>query len=169
MADMTSPEAPIPSLMFNLIRFSRRSPLTLISAIVLGGAIAIVSDGLFPHIAAAARACEAYSLDHPEIPPWDDFTNCPLLQGNFQNERWTVTLDTADTGLYTYEGSDRDGSNSIYLSSREVRGTEDRPIYTFRNGDTAYTITFRASDHNTIRLEVFQGDQRILNELLTRI
>ncbi|MGD1851247.1 MAG: hypothetical protein ACFCBU_11800 [Cyanophyceae cyanobacterium] len=149
------------------------SLLTLTATALLGSAIAIIPDAILPESitprALAARACEAYSLDHPEIPPWDDFTNCPLLQGKFQNERWDVTLGTADTGIYTYEGSDRRSGSSIYLSSREVRGTEDRPIYTFRNGDITYSIAFRSNDYNTIRLEVFQGEQRILNELLTRI
>ncbi|MEM9772804.1 MAG: hypothetical protein AAF889_14640 [Cyanobacteria bacterium P01_D01_bin.73] len=139
------------------------------TALVLGGAIATVLEGAAFGMDPADSACEVYSLDHPEIPLWSDFTNCPLLQGDFQNERWQVTLGKEDAGVYTYEGGDRNGGDSIYLSSREVLGTEDRPLYLFRDGDTAYTVTFRSNDHNTIRLEVFQGEELILNELLIRI
>ena len=141
-----------------------RSSLTvLVSVTLLGGAISVV-----PEAAIAARPCETYSLDHPEIPPWGDFTNCPLLQGEFVSDRWRIILDTVGTGVYSYEGIDRRTGNAIYLSGREVRGTEDRPVYTFRNGDTAYTVAFRSNDHNTIRVQVYQRGRRILNELLTR-
>ncbi len=137
-----------------------------IAAITLA-AMGVVWVGL-PDQARADRPCEAYSLDHPEIPPWDAFTNCPLLRGTFQNQDWRVTLATVDTGVYSYEGSDRHTGESIYLSSREVSGTEARPVYTFRNGETAYTVTFRDNDHNTIRLQVYQRGRSVLNQLLQR-
>ena len=138
-----------------------------LSLMVLGAIIVPLDASAQPAI--TIRPCEIYALDHPEIPPWDDFTNCPLLQGTFQNENWRVTLDTADRGIYTYEGFDRRNGDSIYISSRDVQGSEDYPTYTFRNGDTLYQISFRSNDHNTIRLQVSQGGRSLLNTLLTRI
>lgn len=120
-----------------------------------------------PKSIAAPQPCEAYSASHPEIPP-GIYSNCPLVLGNFQNDRWQVTLNNGGEGIYTYEGSDLRQDSSIFLESREVRGTTDRPVCTFRNGNAAYTVTFHANDYNPIRFEVFQRQRCILNELLTR-
>ncbi|MGD1938338.1 MAG: hypothetical protein ACFCA4_12395, partial [Cyanophyceae cyanobacterium] len=44
-----------------------------------------------------------------------------------------------------------------------------RPVYVFRNRNTTYTVTYQTNDQDTIRLEVFQGGRRQLNQLLTRV
>lgn len=94
--------------------------------------------------------------------------NCPPISGVFQNQRWQVRFGLAGDGEFLYIGTDRSTGSSIQIISSEMRGTTDRPIYVFRNGDTSYTVTYRADDHNAIRLEVFNNRGRLINQLLTR-
>ncbi|MCA1990484.1 MAG: hypothetical protein LDL41_00325 [Coleofasciculus sp. S288] len=49
-------------------------------------------------------------------------------------------------------------------------GTTSRPQYRFTDPerDVTYVVTFRYSDPNTIRLEIYQNNRAIVNELLAR-
>lgn len=119
--------------------------------------------------AQAQQACSAYTVDRPGTRyGYEEINNCDIINGTFANEDWRVTISGWEPGVYRYQGTDRSNGNSIELFDFYVTGTTERPQYRFRNGDTSYVVTFRYSDPDTVRLEVFQGNNRLLNELLYR-
>ncbi len=143
-------------------RFSRVTWLGLIAGVVMLGAIA---EG------AIAAPCRMYTEDTPDEIGYGyrEVNNCPPLIGTFQNEHWQVDFRRWEPAAFFYRGTNRRTGNTIQLIDDEVRGTTDRPQYLFRNANTVYQVTFRSNDPSTIRVEVFQNDRRILNQLLTRI
>ena len=63
----------------------------------------------------------------------------------------------------------QDGS-TINLTGFDVTGTTSRPQYRFTDADRdmTYVVTFQYSDADTIRLEIYQNDRAIVNELPIR-
>ncbi len=119
--------------------------------------------------ARAQQACRAYTVDRPGTAyGYEEINNCPMINGTFANEDWRVAISGWEPAAYRYQGTDRSSGNSIELFDFYVTGTTERPQYRFRNGDTTYVVTFRYSDPDTIRLEVYQGGNQLINELLYR-
>ena len=141
-------------------RFSRVVWLGLIAGVAMVGAIAPVAIAAPCHV--YAEGIDGGNDGYREV------NNCPPLTGTFRNERWRVELRRWEPAAFFYRGTDRLTGNTVELVHGEVRGTTDRPQYLFRNANTVYVVTFRADNANLIRVEVFQDDRRILNQLLTR-
>lgn len=125
---------------------------------------------MLPLIAKAQTACYATTVDNPGGRGYSyrEVNNCPIVGGTFTNANWRVNIGAYEPAAYIYEGTDLRTGSSIKLMAMDVHGTTDRPQYRFHNGDVTYAVTFRYSDPNTIRLQVYQGNQEILNELLYR-
>lgn len=129
-------------------------------------ATAIVFGLNFP---AQAESCHAYTVDRPADPyGYAEINNCGLISGEFANPDWQVTIGPWEPAAYLYEGVNRYTGASIQLIDFDVAGTTERPQYRFRNGDTTYVVSFQSADPNTIRLQVYQLGQPLLNELLYR-
>jgi hypothetical protein len=88
--------------------------------------------------------------------------------GVFRNEiqGWEVQL-YFQNNAYHYQGTNlRNGSN-ISLIGATTSGTQQRQIYTWRNSQYRYQITWRPSDSGVVRLQVFSNKGRqVLNCLL---
>lgn len=129
-------------------------------------AIAIVFGLNFP---AQAESCQAYTVDRPADPyGYAEINNCSLISGEFANNDWQITIGPWEPAAYLYRGVNRYTGASIQLIDFDVAGTTERPQYRFRNGDTTYVVSFQPADPNTIRLQVYQSGQPLLNELLYR-
>lgn len=121
----------------------------------------------------AEQPCQAYVIEMTETPT--EINNCLMttetfsIRGRFSNMNWEVAIGGWEAGAYIYEGVNRQDGRSIRLFDFDVAGTTSRPQYRFSQGNLTYVITFRYSDPNTIRLEVFQDKQLILDELLERV
>lgn len=119
--------------------------------------------------AQASSPCRAYTVDDGSITyGFDEINNCPILNGTFSNSNWLVNIGQWEPAAYFYEGKNLQNGQSIKLIDFDVRGTVNRPQYGFKNGNTFYLVTFRPSDPNTIRVEIYQGSRRIFNQLLSR-
>ncbi len=119
--------------------------------------------------AKAEQPCRAYTVDRPDTPyGYEEINNCPIMRGTFSNSSWRVEIAAWEPAAYLYRGTNLNDGSSIQLIDFDVVGTTSRPQYRFHNGNTTYVITFRYVDPETIRLEVYQGNRRILNQLLYR-
>ena len=125
---------------------------------------------MLPLASKAQTACYATTVDDPNGDGYSyrEVNNCPVVRGTFTNTNWRVSIGAYEPAAYLYEGTDLRTGNSIELMDMDVHGTTERPQYRFRNGDITYAVAFRYSDPSTIRLQVYQGSQEILNELLYR-
>lgn len=134
-------------------------PFAIASALALGIALP-----------AQAEPCQAYTVDHnrPYGYGFDEINNCPVMNGTFSNANWQVEISGWELGAYRYRGVNLGNGDEITLFDFDVAGTTDRPQYRFNNGDTLYTVSFQPRDPSTIRLEVYQGNRQILNQLLYR-
>ncbi|NET03638.1 MAG: hypothetical protein F6K16_02650 [Symploca sp. SIO2B6] len=133
----------------------------------LGTAIAFTGIGW--STPAQAIPCRAYTVDAPDEPyQYREINNCPILNGTFTNSNWKVEIGQWEPAAYYYKGRNLSNGSSIELIDFDVTGTTDRPQYRFYNGNVTYIVSFRDSDQNTIRLEVYQKERRILNQLLYR-
>ncbi|MEB3225222.1 MAG: hypothetical protein VKJ86_05395 [Synechococcus sp.] len=98
-------------------------------------------------------------------------SNCefPNRGGVFRNGEWEISIARAQSeGFgYMYKGRNRRTGDSLFLETSEVIGTTSRMQYIFRNGNYRYTVTIRPSEPNVIRLEVYQGNRVLLNQLLS--
>ena len=135
----------------------------------LAGLLITISLGVAP-TARAQQACQAYTVDRSETPyGLEEINNWPLLvNGTFSNATWEVDIWVWEPAAYRYEGINLRNGCSISLFGLDVTGTIERPQYRFHNGDTTYVVSFRYTDPDTIRVEVFQGRRVLLNELLYR-
>ncbi|NES19302.1 MAG: hypothetical protein F6K41_10330 [Symploca sp. SIO3E6] len=116
-----------------------------------------------------ADPCRAYVVNAPNAPNgYREVNNCPIINGTFVNSDWNVEIGRYEPLTYYYRGTSRSDGSSIEIVDGNVKGTTNRPQYFFYNGDFAYVVTFQNSDPNTIRLEIYQGQRRILNQLLYR-
>jgi len=115
------------------------------------------------------QPCRAYTVDDNSAYGFTEYNNCPLtVRGTFANEDWRVAISAYEPAYYMYRGWDRYSGSSISFGGFDITGTTERPQYRFHNGDTTYVVTFRYSDPDVIRLEVFQNGQTVLNQLLYR-
>lgn len=120
------------------------------------------------------QPCQAY-LDTSNGTD-DEKNNCPITRGNFSirgtfsNSNWQASFWAWEPAYYIlYVKNQRNGS-TINLTGFKVTGTTSRPQYQFtdRDRNITYIVTFRYSDSNAIRLEIYQNNRSIVNELLAR-
>lgn len=120
----------------------------------------------------AEELCQAYVIETTETPT--EVNNCRMttetfsIRGTFVNANWKVATSGWEAGAYIYKRVNRQDGRSVRVYDFDVSGTTSRPQYRFTEGNQTHVITFRYSDPNTIRLEVFQNQQLIINELLDR-
>lgn len=102
--------------------------------------------------------------------------NCPItlgefsIRGTFSNSNWQASFWAWEPAYYIlYVKNQQDGSR-INLAGFKVTGTTSRPQYRFTalESNVTYVVTFRYSDPNTIRLEIYKNNRAIVNELLAR-
>ncbi|HAJ61239.1 MAG TPA: hypothetical protein DCP31_19925 [Cyanobacteria bacterium UBA8543] len=105
-----------------------------------------------------------------------EVNNCPItvgefsIRGTFSNSNWQASFWAWEPAYYIlYVKNQQDGS-TINLTGFKVMGTTSRPQYRFTDPDrdVTYVVTFRYSDPNAIRLEIYKNNQAIVNELLAR-
>ncbi len=90
------------------------------------------------------------------------------LIGTFGDGNWFVTV-SEQNGVYRYTGYDRKNSKSIELSGAVVIKQGGKRLYTWRNGDTKYRVTWQPQDQDYIRVQVIQPNRKeVLNRLLSR-
>lgn len=139
--------------------------MKVVKTILIGSCLAMM-----PSMARSQTACYATTVDTPggDGYSYEEINNCPIIRGTFSNANWKVRIGAYEPAAYVYVGTDLRTGRSVDLMGMDVHGTTDRPQYRFHNGDVTYAVAFRYSDPNTIRLQVYQGEQEILNELLYR-
>lgn len=133
---------------------------------------------LSPSLVAGAdeqnQPCQAYLDTSNETDT--EANNCPItvekfsIRGTFSNSNWQASFWAWEPAYYIlYIKNKRDGS-TMNLTGFDVIGTTIRPQYRFIDQDRniTYIVTFRYSDPNTIRLEIYQNNQVLANQLLTR-
>ncbi|MBE9032054.1 hypothetical protein IQ266_20150 [filamentous cyanobacterium LEGE 11480] len=147
--------------------------LMIASFLALPIALSLASVGF----AQREVTCKAYTVTIPterRAPLYDEVNNCPLvkgkfsIQGTFANKTRAVYLHAWEAAFYLYKGKNYINGSSVDLSGFDVAGTTRRPQYRFTDKKLTYVISFQYSDADTIRLEVFRGKQRIINDLLQR-
>lgn len=106
----------------------------------------------------------------------DEINNCPLsvgdfsIGGTFSNPKWQASFWAWEPGYYILYLKNKSNGRTFNLTGFDVTGTTRRPQYRFidRENNVTNLITFRYSDENTIRLQVYSKNHAIANELLTR-
>ena len=133
---------------------------------------------LFPLFAARAdepnQPCKAYLDTSRGID--DETNNCPITVGNFSirgtfsNSNWQASFGAWEPAYYILYVKNQQDGRKLNLTGFNVRGTTSRPQYQFtdRGRGLTYVVTFRYSDPDTIRLEIYQKNQVIVDELLVR-
>jgi hypothetical protein len=122
----------------------------------------------------ADEPCRAYYSDRDGID--DEVNNCPinkdnfLLRGTFSNTKWQISFWQYEPAYYILNVTNKQDGSNINLAGLNVAGTTTRPQYKFFDETTkmTYVVTFRYTDSNTIRLEIYQNDRASVNELLPR-
>ena len=102
--------------------------------------------------------------------------NCPITVGNFSirgtfsNSNWQASFWAYEPAYYIIYVKNQRNNSTINLTGFKVTGTTSRPQYRFTDPDRnlTYIVTFRYSDSNTLRLEIYQNNLAIANELLAR-
>ena len=142
--------------------------------IALVTACALPSSLFVAFAVGADQPCRAY-LD-PSNGTDDEKNNCPIAVGNFSirgtfsNSNWQASFWAYEPAYYILYVKNQRNSSTINLTGFKVTGTTSRPQYQFtdRERNLTYIVTFRYSDSNTIRLEIYQNNRAIVNELLAR-
>lgn len=106
----------------------------------------------------------------------DETNNCPTtvgkfsIVGTFANANWQASFGAWEPGYYILFVKNQQDGTKINLTGFDVIGTTSKPQYRFTDEDRnmTYIVTFRYSDENTIRLEIYQNNRTICNQLLTR-
>ncbi len=88
---------------------------------------------------------------------------------DYASDRWFVSIWFED-GSLQYEGIDRRNQAWLRLAGATVSGDSSRRVYTWRNGDYRYQVSWRPSDPDFIRLQVFHPSGReLVNSLLQKV
>lgn len=120
------------------------------------------------------QPCEAY-LDTSNGTDAEE-NNCPItvgkfsIRGTFSNSNWQASFWAWEPAYYILYVKNKQNGSMINLTGFDVIGTTNRPQYRFTDQDrgVTYVVTFRYSDPNTIRLEIYQNNRAIVNQMLTR-
>lgn len=105
------------------------------------------------------------SKNQGQQPSQNSNSEYPL--GNFQNDKWLISLRLENNQL-TYTGRSRAGGKSLNLKSSSISGNNKRKIFTWNNGNYRYQVIWQPNDPNTIRLKVLNSGRELLNELLSK-
>lgn len=102
-------------------------------------------------------------------------TNTPAVaaprfpNGTFTDQEWSVSV-SFENNSFRYRGQNLMTGDSISLSGARVSGNSQRRIYTWRNGATRYQVSWRPSDPDFIRVQVFAPNgKEVLNRLLASV
>lgn len=106
----------------------------------------------------------------------DEVNNCPItvgrfsIRGTFSNPNWRASFWAWEPAYYILYVENKKVGSKINLTGFNVAGTTSRPQYRFVDGDRkqTYVISFRYAEPNAIRLEIYQNNRAIVNELLAR-
>ena len=106
----------------------------------------------------------------------NEINNCPIvlgefsIRGTFANSNWQTSFWAWEPGYYILHVKNQQDDKIINLTGFNVLGTNRRPQYRFtdRNQALTYIVTFQYTNSNIIRLEIYEGDRLIVNELLPR-
>ncbi len=106
----------------------------------------------------------------------EETNNCPTtvgkfsIAGTFSNSNWQASFGAWEPAYYILYVKNKQDGTKINLTGFDVIGTTSKPQYRFTDEERnmTYIVTFRYSDPDTIRLEIYQNNQSICNELLTR-
>jgi hypothetical protein len=120
------------------------------------------------------QPCRAYLDPRNEIDA--EVNNCPItlgkfsIRGTFSNSNWQASFWAWEPAYYILYVKNQKNGSTINLTGFKVAGTTSRPQYRFTDParGLTYLVTFRYSDPNTIRLEIYQNNRAIANELLPR-
>jgi hypothetical protein len=120
------------------------------------------------------QPCQAYLDTSNGID--NETNNCPItrkefsIRGTFANLNWQTSFWAWEPAYYILYVKNQQDDSTITLTGFDVMGTTNRPQYRFidRDRNIIYVVTFRYSDLNTLRLEIYQNNRTIVNELLTR-
>ncbi|HIK40666.1 hypothetical protein [Thermoleptolyngbya sp. M55_K2018_002] len=89
--------------------------------------------------------------------------------GDYASDRWFISI-WFEGGSLQYQGIDRSNQATLRLAGAAVSGDSSRRVYTWRNGDYRYQVSWRPSDPGFIRLQVFHPNGReLVNSLLQEI
>lgn len=133
---------------------------------------------LFLSFAAGAdepnQPCQAY-LDTSQGTD-AEANNCPItvgqfsIRGTFSNSNWQASFWAWEPAYYILYIKNHQDGRKLNLTGFNVKGTTSRPQYRFTDQDqgVTYVVTFRYSDPDTIRLEIYKNNRAIVNELLVR-
>lgn len=140
-------------------------PIAIAVALSLPISLSLAS----PALSQRDEPCEAYTIETQTRYGYEEINNCPLtVRGTFGNRKWRVSITMWEPAAYLYVGLNRSNGSSISLMDFDVAGTTSRPQYQFTNKDVTYVVSFQYSDPDTIRLQVYQNNEVLLNELLYR-
>ncbi len=120
------------------------------------------------------QPCQAYLDTSNGVD--DETNNCPItvgefsIQGTFANSNWQISFLVWEPAYYILYTKNQQNGSKVTLTGFDVMGTTNRPQYRFidRDRNITYVVTFRYSDPNTLRLEIYQNNRTIVNELLAR-
>ncbi|MCU0545189.1 MAG: hypothetical protein MUE44_23955 [Oscillatoriaceae cyanobacterium Prado104] len=138
----------------------------------------ICSLPLFVPLSLAARAddrpCRA-DLDASKGTD-DETNNCPItdgkfsIRGTFSNRNFLASFWAWEPAHYILYVENKKSGSKINLTGFHVAGTTNRPQYRFVDNEQklTYVVSFRYSEANAIRLEIYQNNRAIVNELLIR-
>jgi hypothetical protein len=88
--------------------------------------------------------------------------------GDFSDGNWMITL-YYDNNVRHYHGWNLKTGDTISLSGGTVSGDSRRWVYSWLNDDYIYEVSWRPSDPNIIRLQVFDPNGKtIVNRLMTK-
>ena len=88
-----------------------------------------------------------------------------IKRSAFTDGKWLVAV-SQNGDDFRYYGVDVETRDSITLRGAIVSENSQRQIYDWNNGDTRYRVTWRPSDSQYIRLQVFEGGKELLNRRL---
>ncbi|HAX88259.1 MAG TPA: hypothetical protein DCY91_18815 [Cyanobacteria bacterium UBA11370] len=120
------------------------------------------------------QPCQAYLDTSNGTDPEEN--NCPIsvgnfsIRGTFSNSNWQASFWAWEPAYYILYVKNKQDGTTINLTGFDVMGSTSRPQYRFTDSERniTYVVTFRYSDPNIIRLEMYQNNQAIVNELLPR-
>ena len=124
--------------------------------------------------AKAEEPCQGYLDPSNDIDA--EVNNCPItvgefsIRGTFSNPRWQASFWAWEPAYYIlYVKNQQDGS-TINLTGFQVMGTTRRPQYQFidRDRNLVYVVSFQYGDPGNLRLEIYENNWVIVNELLVR-
>jgi hypothetical protein len=83
----------------------------------------------------------------------------------FTDDEWLVAIAPNGNDL-TYYGVNLKTRDSLSLRGGSFSDSSQLKVYSWNNGDYRYQLSWKPSDSQVIRLQVFNGQEELLNRLL---